>query len=397
MLYASSGSIQRLYRIDPEPIGIGTFGVVRRAVHLENSQMCAVKTVSKSFISGDARNMTEAMADQARMLKREVDLLQAMEHPNIVKLKDVCEDDDHIYILTELCQGGELIDFIVRQGHWMEREIRSAMRQLLGAVKYMHEQKVVHRDLKPANFLMMTSKPFDRNVMKIIDFGLAVKESVERMLRSPAGTPYFMAPQVFKHIGYDRSCDLWSCGVILFLLCCGYPPFVGKTSKDVTAAIVRGNYTIRQDDWASISDEAKDLVRQFLKLKVGERITAQDALSQRWTQGLVVVSEDRLPQRVVDDLRTFGGSTALARAHPLVNAAADRHGAGSTDSFGRMVGTLLDWLPASCTCMNDYATQCGHERQVEYSVVASSTYEDKVSERVVLPVDRLVLEQADFR
>merc|ERR1719334_1449185 len=151
-----------------------------------------------------------------------------MDHPNIIKLFETFEDHRNIYLVMELCSGGELFDRIIATGHFSEKEAAVLMQQIIRAVYYMHENSICHRDLKPENFLFMTKDPIESNYLKIIDFGLSCKFSPDKVMETKAGTPYYVAPQVLSG-KYDHQSDIWSCGVIMYVLLCGYPPFFGDT------------------------------------------------------------------------------------------------------------------------------------------------------------------------
>ncbi|EER07958.1 calcium-dependent protein kinase, putative, partial [Perkinsus marinus ATCC 50983] len=172
----------------------------------------------------------------------------------------------------ELCTGGELFDRIIEVGHFTEVQAAIIMQQILRAIYYMHENHIMHRDLKPENFLFSTKEPLEKSCLKIIDFGLSTKFGKDDIMTTKAGTPYYVAPQVLAG-KYDESCDLWSCGVIMYILLCGYPPFYGETDADVLTKVRLGNYTFNASDWKGISEDAKDLIRKLLKINPRDRYT----------------------------------------------------------------------------------------------------------------------------
>jgi calcium-dependent protein kinase len=165
----------------------------------------------------------------------------------------------------EICSGGELFDRIIETGHFTEVQAAIVMQQILRGIFYMHEIKLTHRDLKPENFLFQTKDPIEKCTLKIIDFGLSCKFSEGSVLTTKAGTPYYVAPQVLAG-KYDQSADLWSCGVIMFVLLCGYPPFYGETDADVLTKVRLGNFTFNAADWKNVSEDAKNLIRMLLKM-----------------------------------------------------------------------------------------------------------------------------------
>merc|ERR1712048_638554 len=183
-------------------------------------------------------------------------------------------DECNVYLVMELCSGGELFDQIVSAKYFTERCAASAMQQILRAVFYMHESGIVHRDLKPENFLLLNKRPLDSNVIKIIDFGLSTHWSPGQVLTTKVGTPYYVAPQVLAG-AYDNLCDLWSCGVIMYILLVGYPPFGGKTDKEVFAKIRSGQLHFEHSDWRYVSTDAQDLIKLLLKVNPQDRFSAE--------------------------------------------------------------------------------------------------------------------------
>merc|ERR1719356_1750783 len=163
----------------------------------------AIKTISKAQMKNIER------------FKQEIALMKIMDHPNIIKLYETFEDHRNIYLIMELCSGGELFDKIIEAGHFTEIQVAILMQQIIRAIYYMHENKVCHRDLKPENFLFMTKDPISSNVLKIIDFGLSAWFEPGQTLTTKAGSHFYVSPQVVQG-RYDRMCDLWSCGVIMY-------------------------------------------------------------------------------------------------------------------------------------------------------------------------------------
>merc|ERR1712048_1180042 len=177
----------------------------------------------------------------------------------------------------ELCSGGELFDRIVNAKCFPERCAASAMQQILRAVYYMHESGIVHRDLKLDNFLLPDKGPIDKNVIKIIDFGLSTHWSPGQILKSKVGTPYYVAPQVLAG-AYDNLCDVWSCGVIMYILLCGSAPFTGQTDRQIFRKVRAGEVYFQDSDWRFVSTAAKDLIKLMLKVNPLNRINSEQAL-----------------------------------------------------------------------------------------------------------------------
>merc|ERR1719409_1680432 len=194
------------------------------------------------------KSISKAQQAHLERLKQETTLMKMMDHPNIVKLYESFEDNRCIYLVMELCTGGELFDRIIDAGHFTEAQAATVMQNMFRAIFYMHENHVCHRDLKPENFLFTTKDPIEKTHLKVIDFGLAVKFEIGQVLTTKAGTPYYVAPQVLAG-KYDHSADLWSCGVIMYVLLCGYPPFYGETDGQILEKVRLGNFSFPKDDW----------------------------------------------------------------------------------------------------------------------------------------------------
>lgn len=266
-------NVREKYRVDHNEIGHGHYGVVRKCQNRVTREFFAIKTIRKAKVS------------RLETLKREIEILKNMDHPNIIKLSDVYEDEKYLHLVTELCLGGELFDRIIAksksgEGHFSERDASLIIRNMLGAIEYCHTvHNICHRDLKPENFLY-TSSAADSE-MKIIDFGLSrVDDEVEHM-STKVGTPFYVAPEVLTR-RYDKECDLWSIGVVTFVLLSGYPPFYGDTEAEIFAAVKRGVFEFRSPEWDPISDLAKDFIRSLLQKDPAKRPTPQAALEHPW-------------------------------------------------------------------------------------------------------------------
>jgi len=270
------------YLIDKniEELGRGKYGIVRRVSCRSTAKKFAMKTIDKQNIS------------KPESLKTEIEILQSLDHPNIMKLYEIAEDTKEIHLVTELCLGGELFDLIQKKtkemqgsGCFSENFAVSLIRQILDGVRYLHQKKVIHRDLKPENFLLVDNKNTCQQ-LKIIDFGLATYEPEdEEFLTERVGTPYYCAPEVLAK-RYKKSCDLWSIGIITYILLCGYPPFVGKNTKEQFLAIQKAQLSFDEDEvWESISNEAIMFIRSLLRRDPARRPTAENALEDIWITG----------------------------------------------------------------------------------------------------------------
>jgi calcium-dependent protein kinase len=246
--------------------GSGAFATVRKVTNKITGQVRALKIIKK-----------QKGQDSARMYL-EVEILKKLVHPNIMQIFEFYEDKKNFYIITELCEGGELFDQIVEKGSFTENEAAWVMKQLLSAINYIHTNNIVHRDLKPENILLDTKK---NNIIKIIDWGTARFFEKNKKMNKVSGTPYYIAPEVLFE-KYDEKCDIWSCGVIMYILLCGYPPFNGETDNEILNKIKTGKYVFPEEEWDNISDEAKDFISKLLEFNPSTRYSASDCLNHKW-------------------------------------------------------------------------------------------------------------------
>merc|ERR1712137_755944 len=190
------------------------------------------------------------------------------------------EDKNNMYIVMEMCEGGELFDRIVSQGHFSEVDAAISMKQIFRGINYIHKQHVCHRDLKPENFLLLNHEPIRTNELKIIDFGLACMYQKDKPLKSKVGSCFYVSPQVLNG-NYDNTADLWSIGCIMFVMLCGHPPFNADTEEQVFKKVTRGVFVFH-GEWAGISEDAKDLIKELLEMDPSKRITSAQALKHTW-------------------------------------------------------------------------------------------------------------------
>ena len=255
-------------------IGKGGFGRVYKVRHKLSNQYRAMKIIQ-------CKSSSE---HHSTAVNKEINILKNLDHPNIIKVYEFYSSEKYVYIINELCTGGELFDKIVDVKHFSENVACHIMRQLLSAVAYCHENGVIHRDLKPENILIESSEEKDKEFfhIKVIDFGTC-EILKKKKLTEQIGTSFYIAPEVLKN-GYNEKCDLWSCGVILYILLCGSPPFYGKNEKEIFRKILDGNFTFRHKIWNKISSEAKNLVLKLLQVNPIKRLSAKEALEDIWFQ-----------------------------------------------------------------------------------------------------------------
>ncbi|KAK6486329.1 ribosomal protein S6 kinase alpha-3 isoform X3 [Huso huso] len=262
-----------------EDIGVGSYSICKRCVNKTSNMEYAVKIINKS-----KRDPSEEI---------EI-LLRYGQHPNIITLKDVYDDGKVVYLVTELMKGGELLDKILRQKFFSEREASAVLYTISKTVEYLHIQGVVHRDLKPSNILYMDESGNPESI-RICDFGFAKQLRAENgLLMTPCYTANFVAPEVLKKQGYDAACDIWSLGVLLYTMITGFTPFANgpeDTPEEILARIGSGKFSLTGGYWNSVSNEAKDLVSRMLHVDPHQRLTAAQVLRHPW-----IVHRDRLPQ-----------------------------------------------------------------------------------------------------
>jgi len=251
-------------------IGRGGFSVVVEGSKKGTEDKYAIKCIKKSSIEGD----------DIKLLTREIQIMKNVRHDNILKLFEVFEDEEQFFLVMELFPGKELFDKIVERGQYSEKDASNIARQIISAVEYLHEKGIAHRDLKPEN-LLLKGGVVDTDVM-LSDFGLSKIIGVESMMETACGTPYYVAPEVLSASGYDKEVDLWSVGVITYLLLCGFPPFYGESLPEVFEQIMKAEYDFPEPYWTDISKEAKDLIGKLLVVDAKKRLTATQALQHPW-------------------------------------------------------------------------------------------------------------------
>eukprot|EP00931_Biecheleriopsis_adriatica_P031067 TRINITY_DN18253_c0_g1_i1.p1 TRINITY_DN18253_c0_g1~~TRINITY_DN18253_c0_g1_i1.p1 ORF type:complete len:535 (+),score=115.88 TRINITY_DN18253_c0_g1_i1:237-1607(+) len=291
--------LDQIYNIDKRVVGRGAFGVVYFATHIGTKQLVAVKQMSLDKVK------------DVPSLQKEIDLLKVMDHPNIVRVYASHIDRSHFCIAMEACVGGELLSVITeekKKKKLSESQLARVTEQILRATCYIHGRGVVHRDLKPENFLLKTKDPIEKNTIKLIDFGLSYAIKEGQTLENYAGTAQYVAPEVIDGC-YGKACDLWSCGVILYILLSGNPPFIGTCDKDLHQKVRGGDYHTKGRLWESVSDDAKDLVRHLLEVDPSLRLTAEQAIQTPWIRQHSDVASSTadaiLPQKLAEHLADF--------------------------------------------------------------------------------------------
>ena len=277
------GDITQFYEVQKK-IGEGAYGKIYKVKNKQSGDIRAMKQITKTKITDMGKFQTE------------IKILSMLDHPNIVRLFEVIEDDKYYNLLEELCTGGELLTR-AQNNQLKEKDIARIFNQIMSGVAYIHGMGIAHRDLKLENILFSSEKP--SSPIKIIDFGFSVflgknnenskdketeneKKTVYKRLKSKVGTLYYISPEIIKG-NYDEKCDIWACGVILYILLAGYPPFNGNTDKEVYNQITNIKLDFEKERWKNISKYAKELIKNMLT-PAKNRFTAKQVLSSKWLE-----------------------------------------------------------------------------------------------------------------
>ncbi|CAD8076539.1 unnamed protein product [Paramecium primaurelia] len=277
----TSTKMDRIYQyytfLNP-PLGCSVYGEVIKGIHQQTGKMWAMKKIKKSQTS----------KEEQEKLMNEIQILQKFDHYNIIKIFDFFQDDKFLYIFAELCDGGDLFEKIRQEGSLSEKKAAEIMKQILSAVNYCHQQNIVLRDIKPEKILYQSEK--ENSLLKFFDFGNSTEFHVNQKLNQKIGTPYYIAPEVLNK-NYDQKCDIWSCGVILYILLYGYPPFDGKSEDKIIERVKKGTYSFESNGLEDISKEAKGCIMKLLSYDPTKRYCAEQALQDPWIQKFTNIPE----------------------------------------------------------------------------------------------------------
>ena len=233
----------------------------------------------------------KAKVEDMQDIQREIEIMNMVDHPNVINLFEIFDEPKKMNLVLELVTGGELFDRIVAKGNYSEKDAATCMSQLCQALDYLHTKKIVHRDLKPENLLY--ASPADDANLKVADFGLARMLTAGDMMKTACGTPGYVAPEILKNKGYDSGAvDMWSAGVILYILLCGFPPFYEEELPALFDQILHARYDFPSPWWDNISADGKDLVKKLLELDVKKRLTAAQVLAHPWMGAAPTVALD---------------------------------------------------------------------------------------------------------
>ncbi|XP_038641314.1 calcium/calmodulin-dependent protein kinase type II subunit beta isoform X36 [Scyliorhinus canicula] len=302
---ASTGTCTRFsdeYQLYEE-LGKGAFSIVRRCVKLSTGQEYAAKIINTKKLS----------ARDHQKLEREARICRLLKHSNIVRLHDSISEEGFHYLVFDLVTGGELFEDIVAREYYSEADASHCIQQILEAVLHCHQMGVVHRDLKPEN-LLLASKCKGAAV-KLADFGLAIEVQGEQQAWFGfAGTPGYLSPEVLRKEAYGKPVDIWACGVILYILLVGYPPFWDEDQHKLYQQIKAGAYDFPSPEWDTVTPEAKNLINQMLTINPAKRITATEALKHPWVCQRSTVASMMHRQETVECLKKFNARRKLKGA-----------------------------------------------------------------------------------
>ncbi|KAG8435079.1 hypothetical protein GDO86_013151 [Hymenochirus boettgeri] len=286
-----------------EELGKGAFSVVRRCVKKSSNQEYAAKIINTKKLS----------ARDHQKLEREARICRLLKHPNIVRLHDSISEEGFHYLVFDLVTGGELFEDIVAREYYSEADASHCIHQILESVNHIHQHDIVHRDLKPEN-LLLASKCKGAAV-KLADFGLAIEvQGDQQAWFGFAGTPGYLSPEVLRKDPYGKPVDIWACGVILYILLVGYPPFWDEDQHKLYQQIKAGAYDFPSPEWDTVTPEAKNLINQMLTINPAKRITADQALKHPWVCQRSTVASMMHRQETVECLRKFNARRKLKGA-----------------------------------------------------------------------------------
>uniref|UniRef100_A0A3Q3GCH6 calcium/calmodulin-dependent protein kinase n=1 Tax=Kryptolebias marmoratus TaxID=37003 RepID=A0A3Q3GCH6_KRYMA len=290
-----------------EELGKGAFSVVRRCMKISTGQEYAAKIINTKKLS----------ARDHQKLEREARICRLLKHPNIVRLHDSISEEGFHYLVFDLVTGGELFEDIVAREYYSEADASHCIQQILESVNHCHINGIVHRDLKPEN-LLLASK-LKGAAVKLADFGLAIEvQGDQQAWFGFAGTPGYLSPEVLRKDPYGKPVDMWACGVILYILLVGYPPFWDEDQHRLYQQIKAGAYDFPSPEWDTVTPEAKDLINKMLTINPSKRVTATDALKHPWICQRSTVASMMHRQETVECLKKFNARRKLKEPQTTV-------------------------------------------------------------------------------
>ncbi|GKV39722.1 hypothetical protein SLEP1_g47448 [Rubroshorea leprosula] len=308
VLQTRTGNFKEFYTLGKK-LGQGQFGTTFLCMEKATGKEYACKSIAKRKL------LTEEDVEDVR---REIQIMHHLAgHPNVISIKGAYEDGVAVHVVMELCSGGELFDRIIQRGHYTERKAAELTRTIVGVVEACHSLGVMHRDLKPENFLFVNQQ--EDSLLKTIDFGLSVFFKPGERFTDVVGSPYYVAPEVLRK-RYGQEADVWSAGVILYILLSGVPPFWAESEQGIFEQVLHGELDFDSDPWPSISEGAKDLVRKMLVRDPRRRLTAYEVLCHPWVQIDGVAPDKPLDSAVISRMKQFSAMNKLKKMALIVIA-----------------------------------------------------------------------------
>ena len=310
-LLKSNGTLAKKY-LKLRDIGKGTYSKIYTVQNKSNFKVYLCKEILKSKISDLLK------------FKNDINILSKAEHPNLVRIYEIFEDERHFSLIMENCTGDELFFNILKKllngEPFSEKEAVPIFKQLMSAVSFCHSQGICHKDIKPENILFLNNKP--DSPIKIIDFGLSKifgeirplmkgNKMEKNVMSARVGTAYYMSPEAIQG-NYDNKCDIWSCGVILYIMLCGYPPFDGETEHDIFKAITRKKFSFPEEEWKTISDDAKDLIKHMI-CDADKRFNAENILNHQWVEKCAPNAKESLANYNSNSLKNYNNLYKLTK------------------------------------------------------------------------------------
>ncbi|KAL3535995.1 hypothetical protein ACH5RR_004456 [Cinchona calisaya] len=301
VLGRKTGNLKEIYSLGRK-LGQGQFGTTFLCVEKGSGKEYACKSIAK-------RKLTTK--EDVEDVRREIQIMHHLAgHPTVISIVGAYEDAAAVHVIMELCAGGELFDRIIQRGHYTERKAAELARIIVGVVEACHSLGVMHRDLKPENFLFVNVE--EESPLKTIDFGLSMFFKPGDTFSDVVGSPYYVAPEVLrKH--YGQECDVWSAGVIIYILLSGVPPFWDETEQGIFEQVSKGELDFVSEPWPSISESAKDLVRKMLVRDPKKRLKAHEVLSHPWVRVDGIASDKPLDSAVLSRLKQFSAMNKLKK------------------------------------------------------------------------------------
>ncbi|CAI9268215.1 unnamed protein product [Lactuca saligna] len=301
VLKTKSGNLKDLYLLGKK-LGNGQFGT---------TYLCKEKSTNKEFACKAIAKRKLLTDEDVEDVRREIEIMHHISgHPNVVSIKGAYEDAVSVYLVMELCGGGELFDRIIEKGHYSERKAADLAKTIVSVIEACHSLGVMHRDLKPENFLFVDNH--EDSIMKSIDFGLSTFFKPGQVFTDVVGSPYYVAPEVLLK-DYGQEADIWSAGVIIYVLLCGVPPFWAESENDIFEEVLNGKVDFSIDPWPKISESAKDLVKKMLVRDRKKRITAHEVLCHPWISVDGVAPDKPLDSAVLTHLTRFSAMNKLKK------------------------------------------------------------------------------------